>query len=81
MRTIQRYDNRKLYDTQQHHYVTLGHLAQIVREGEDVQVVDHVTGADRTAQTMAQIIFEEEKLAPRLGAEGLSKIIREGLAA
>ena len=40
-----------------------------------IQVTDHVTSADITAQTLAQIIFEEEKISPRVGADVLRKII------
>jgi polyhydroxyalkanoate synthesis regulator protein len=46
-----------------------------------VQVTDYVTSADLTAQTLAQIIFEEEKKAPRIGADVLRKIIQVGLPA
>jgi polyhydroxyalkanoate synthesis repressor PhaR len=81
MRVIRRYSNRKHYDPEQRHYVTLGQIAQLVRTGEDVQVVDHATGADLTAQTMAQIMSEEAKRGSALSVEGLAKIIREGLAA
>ena len=35
MRTIKRYANRKLYDVQESHYVTLEMLAGLVRQGED----------------------------------------------
>ena len=38
----------------------------------------YVTSADLTAQTLAQIIFEEEKKAPRVGADILRKIIQTG---
>jgi polyhydroxyalkanoate synthesis repressor PhaR len=67
MRTIKRYSNRKLYDTTERHYVTLADVAGFVRKGDDVQVTDYVTSADLTAQTLAQIIFEEEKKSPRVG--------------
>ena len=80
MRTIRRYSNRKLYDMAQRHYVTLSQLATVVRTGEEVQVVNHVTKADLTSQVLAQIIFEEEKKESRLGPEILTKIIREGIA-
>jgi polyhydroxyalkanoate synthesis repressor PhaR len=79
MRTIKRYSNRKLYDTQDKRYVTLGDVAVFVRNNEDVQVTDYVSGADLTGATLAQIIFEEEKRGPRLGLEGLRDIIRNGL--
>jgi polyhydroxyalkanoate synthesis repressor PhaR len=79
MRTIKRYSNRKLYDTKARHYVTLADVAGFVRQGDDVQVTDYVTSADLTAQTLAQIIFEEEKKSPRIGADVLRKIIQVGL--
>jgi polyhydroxyalkanoate synthesis repressor PhaR len=76
MRSIRRYSNRKLYDTQESHYVTLAQVAAIIRGGDDVQVLDKDTGRDLTASTMALIIFEEEKKTPKLGIAGLRKIIQ-----
>lgn len=61
MRTIKRYPNRKLYDTQVKKYVTLNGIAELIRSGEEVQVVDHNSGEDLTAVTLTQIIFEQEK--------------------
>ena len=81
MRIVKRYSNRKLYDTEVRHYVTLSDLAQSIRNGVDIEVRDHVNGADLTAQTLAQIIFEEEKKAPRVGLDVLTKIIRTGMVA
>lgn len=60
-RTIKRYENRKLYDTKASSYVSLEDVADFVREGETVQVIDNVTGHDITAQTLTQIILEEGK--------------------
>lgn len=80
-RTIKRYANRKLYDTRDSRYVTLDHIAAMVREGDDVKVVDNTTRADLTTATLAQIIFEEEKKTPRLTVAGLRKIIQGGMAA
>jgi len=37
------------------------------RNGDEVKVTDHVSGADLTSATLAQIIFEEEKHSARLG--------------
>jgi polyhydroxyalkanoate synthesis repressor PhaR len=78
-RIIRRYSNRKLYDTAESHYVTLGKVAELIRAGEELRVVVRDTGADITAATMAQIIFEEEKDEPRLPIEGLRRVIRSGL--
>ncbi|MES1204875.1 MAG: polyhydroxyalkanoate synthesis regulator DNA-binding domain-containing protein [Pseudomonadota bacterium] len=80
-RTIKRYANRKLYDTRDSRYVTLDHIAAMVRAGDDVKVVDNTTRSDLTTATLAQIIFEEEKKNPRLTVAGLRKIIQGGMAA
>jgi polyhydroxyalkanoate synthesis repressor PhaR len=60
-RVIKRYSNRKLYDTQSSRYVTLEQIADLIREGEDVRIVDNNSKEDLTSITLAQIIFEEEK--------------------
>ncbi len=60
-RVIKRYANRKLYDTQHSRYVTLEQISQMVREGDDVKIIDNKSQEDLTSVTLAQIIFEEEK--------------------
>jgi polyhydroxyalkanoate synthesis repressor PhaR len=60
-RVIKRYANRKLYDTQRSRYVTLDQIAEMIRGGEDVKIVDNNSKEDLTTITLAQIIFEEEK--------------------
>jgi polyhydroxyalkanoate synthesis repressor PhaR len=60
---IKRYQNRKLYDTQQSCYVTLDDIAKMIRNNEDVMVIDNKTKNDITAATLTQIIFEAEKKA------------------
>ena len=60
---IKRYQNRKLYDTQQSCYVTLDDIAKMIRVDEDVMVIDNKTKNDITAATLTQIIFEAEKKA------------------
>lgn len=60
-RHIKRYSNRKLYDTEASEYVSLGDIAELVRSGETVKVVDNATEEDLTAQTLTQIILEEGK--------------------
>lgn len=61
MPLIKRYANRKLYDTESKRYITLEGIAEMVRQQQDVKVVDHETGEDITALTQAQIIFEQER--------------------
>ncbi len=60
-RIIKRYANRKLYDTEHSRYVTLDQISEMIRQGDDVKIVDNKTKEDLTTVTLAQIIFEEEK--------------------
>lgn len=79
MPVIKRYANRKLYDTETKRYVTLEDLAEFVRQGEDVRVVDHATGEDLTSQTLLQIVFEEQKkIGGLLPQVYLTRLIRAG---
>jgi len=64
-RVIKRYSNRKLYDTKDSRYVTLLQIAEMVRSGEEVQIIDNNTKEDLTEVTLAQIIYEEQKSASR----------------
>ncbi len=61
MRVIKRYPNRKLYDTEAKQYVSLDRIAELIREGEEIHVVDHTTHEDLTTITLTQVIFEQEK--------------------
>jgi polyhydroxyalkanoate synthesis repressor PhaR len=85
MPVIKRYPNRKLYDTDAKQYITLDGIASLIRDGEEVQVVDNVTGEDLTAVTLTQIIFEQEKkqsgFLPRSVLAGLIKTGGERLNA
>jgi len=76
-RIIKRYSNRKLYDTQGSCYVTLHELAQIIKEGSDVEVIEKKSNTEITYKTLMQVLHEKEKKA---GSEGdtdfLNKIIR-----
>ena len=79
MPVIKRYANRKLYDTDSKRYVTLEDLAGFIRRGEEVQVVDHVSGDDLTSITLMQVIFEEEKkIGGLLPKVLLTRLIRAG---
>jgi len=61
IRVIKRYANRKLYDTRDSRYVTLDRIAELVRNGEEVKVLDNRSKNDLTKVTLAQIIYEEQK--------------------
>ena len=77
IRVIKRYQNRKLYDTQQSCYVTLEEIAQIIREGSEIQVIDNKTKCDITYTTQIQLLFDQERKSTRPGnVELLKKVIR-----
>ena len=79
MPVVKRYSNRKLYDTESKRYVTLDDLADFIRRGEEVRVVDHVTGEDLTSVTLMQVIYEEEKkIGGLLPQVFLTRLIRAG---
>jgi polyhydroxyalkanoate synthesis repressor PhaR len=58
--TIKKYANRRLYNTATSSYVTLDHLATMVKDGTDFVVYDAKTGEDITRQVLTHIIVEEE---------------------
>ncbi len=64
-RVIKRYSNRKLYDTKDSRYVTLQQIGEMVRAGEEVQIIDNATKEDKTEVTLALIISEDLKTQPR----------------
>ncbi len=57
---IKKYANRRLYDTKSSTYVTLEHLAEMVKDGIEFEVRDARSGEDITRSVLTQIIFEEE---------------------
>jgi polyhydroxyalkanoate synthesis repressor PhaR len=78
-RIIKRYANRKLYDTQHSRYVTLDQISEMIRNGDDVKIIDNKTKEDLTKVTLAQIIFEEEKKQRSfLSLQTMRNIIQNG---
>jgi polyhydroxyalkanoate synthesis repressor PhaR len=67
-RIIRRYENRKLYDTEQKSYVSLADLAELIRQGHEIQVLESPSGEDVTSRTLTNIVVEAE----REGREPLS---------
>lgn len=59
--TIKRYSNRKLYDTSQSRYITLSELGELIRRGENIEVIDNDTKADLTEMTLAQVLIAQKK--------------------
>jgi polyhydroxyalkanoate synthesis repressor PhaR len=77
-RIIKRYANRKLYDTEHSRYVTLEQISEMIRNGDDVKIVDNKSKEDLTSVTLAQIIFEEEKKHSFMPLGTMRNIIQNG---
>ncbi len=75
MRVIKRYDNRKLYDTQTSKTVNLGEIADMIRQGDDIQVIDS-QGHDITPKILGQIFLQENLETKQLF---LNKFVLQGL--
>jgi polyhydroxyalkanoate synthesis repressor PhaR len=58
---IKKYENRRLYDTASSRYINLDEVAELVRGGADVQVLDATTGEDLTRVVLTQIIVDSAK--------------------
>jgi polyhydroxyalkanoate synthesis repressor PhaR len=75
VRVIKRYDNRKLYDTQTSKTVNLGEIADMIRLGDEIQVVDS-QGHDITPKILGQIFLQENLETKQLF---LNKFVLQGL--
>jgi len=81
IRLIKRYGggSRKLYDTEESRYVSLDEIAEWVRRGQELRVVDSASNEDVTAQTLAQVIYETHKSGTTmLSTDFLHEAIRRG---
>ena len=76
-RTIKKYPNRRLYDTDSSAYITLADVKQLVMTRTPFVVRDAKTQEDLTRSILLQIILEEEAGgAPMFTEDLLSNIIR-----
>lgn len=78
MRTIKKYGNRRLYDTEESRYITQEELAVSVRKGIDVIVIDAKTGDDLTQLTLTQILLESRNGNRLFPTPLLFKLVRLG---
>jgi polyhydroxyalkanoate synthesis repressor PhaR len=79
IRLIKRYESRKLYDTEESRYVSLDEIANWIRQGQEVKVLDNATNNDVTSQTLTQIILDEgRKGTSFLPSELLHDLVRVG---
>jgi polyhydroxyalkanoate synthesis repressor PhaR len=75
---VKKYGNRRLYDTEASRYITQEELAEKIRLGSDVTVVDAKTGQDLTQNTLTQLIIEGRGVGGFLPVGLLHQLIRLG---
>ena len=76
-RIIKKYPNRRLYDTELSHYITLADVRALVMDSAEFRVVDAANDSDITRAILLQIMLEEESGGePLFSATMLSQIIR-----
>lgn len=78
MVTIKKYGNRRLYDSSSSRYINLDDLARIIREGEQVQVLDARTNEDLTRTVLLQVLMETQGGFNGFPEGFLHRIIRYG---
>lgn len=60
-RHFKKYANRKFYDLDKGHYVSLLELAEVAAGGEDIEVICDRTGRDRTFEALTRALYERAK--------------------
>ncbi len=56
MHRIKKYANRKLYDTTDKKYISRKRLSELIKQGEDIVIIDNETGEDLTASIVSGLI-------------------------
>ena len=61
MRKIKKYANRKLYDTTDKRYISLKRLSELIKAGEEVQIIDNTNGEDITSSIVSRLLARDKK--------------------
>jgi polyhydroxyalkanoate synthesis regulator protein len=82
MRQIRKYANHKHYDEETSAYVQVVDLSDLIASGEQIKVVDDVSGRDITLETMARALYDRLRLRDRdaetsLTQADLARVIRK----
>ena len=74
---ITKYSSRRLYNTKTSEYVTLDQIAEFIKDGKEVQIIDKETNEDVTNQYLLQIISDYEiKKGASIPKDILTEIIK-----
>ncbi len=79
MHKIKKYANRKMYDTHDKRYVTMDQLSELIKQGEEVMVIDNRTGEDITTAVISQLIGRDNKEKDKtVSSQLLMQLLRKG---
>jgi polyhydroxyalkanoate synthesis repressor PhaR len=79
MHIIKKYSNRKLYDTVDKRYLTMDQLAELIKAGAEVSILDNETGENLTASIVSQLLAREKGDAEKAVPSGvLIQMLRKG---
>ncbi len=79
MHLIKKYANRKLYDTTDKRYLTMDRLAELIKSGEEVSIIDNETGDDLTSSIVSQLLAREDSDTDKaVPSRVLMQMLRKG---
>ena len=76
MRKIKKYTNRRLYDSTSSSYINIEEVIQLIRAGEEVQIIEDSTGKDITNNILLQSILETNATVQLFPSSLLHRLIR-----
>ncbi len=81
MHLIKKYANRKMYDTTDKSYISRDQLAELIKKGVEVTIIDNSTGDDLTTSIVSQLIGMESKdkdKAEAVSSRFMMQLLRKG---
>lgn len=81
MHIVKKYANRKMYDTTMKRYLTMDRLAELIKAGEEVSIIDNETGEDLTSNIVTQLLAREDtstNMDGKVPAGVLMQVLRRG---
>jgi len=79
MHRIKKYANRKLYDTTDKKYISRTRLSELIKQGQDIEIIDNETGEDLTASIVSSLIATTRGKAGGTVSSGvLIQLFRKG---
>lgn len=81
MHLIKKYANRKMYDTTDKRYISRSQLAELIKKGEEVVIIDNRTGEDLTTAIVSQLIgmeSQDKESDAAVSSKFLMQILRKG---